>query len=70
MVRELEGQKVCALCGAVLAIPDGGSARIMLVGSSGKANVRTISVDGQEIHRCVTDWDHLVEPYSVSEGTG
>jgi hypothetical protein len=67
-VRELEGQKLCALCGAVLVIPDGESARIMLVGSSGKANVRTISVDGREIHRCVTDWDHLVEPYPVGGG--
>jgi hypothetical protein len=42
----------CAQCGVRLDIPDGVSPRISIEGASGRSNMRVLSIDGQEIHRC------------------
>jgi hypothetical protein len=45
------GEYVCALCGADLYV-DEASLVTVIEGSSGKPNVRVLSVGGREIHRC------------------
>jgi hypothetical protein len=43
----------CALCDAKLDLPEGSAPRVHIEGASGKPNVRVLSLDGKEIHRCV-----------------
>jgi len=51
-VRLVNGKWLCVLCGAELDVPDGKQPKVMLIGRSGKRNVRALVIDGMEIHRC------------------
>ena len=50
-----DGRYECALCGAVLTIPLTAKPRVVLEARSGKRNVRILSMDGRELHRCEVD---------------
>lgn len=51
-MRLRDGHYECTLCGAVLDLPDGVTPLVMLRASSGEPTMRTISVDGREVHSC------------------
>jgi hypothetical protein len=51
-MRLVDGRYECALCGEVLDIPFGAEPTVVLHAASGRPNVRVISVDGVEVHRC------------------
>ena len=44
----------CVLCDVLLEIPDGSEPKIHVEGTSGQPNVRVLSIDGIEFHRCET----------------
>jgi hypothetical protein len=49
----IEGQlKKCVLCDATLDVPDGAEPKSHIEGRSGEPNVRVLTVEGREIHRC------------------
>jgi len=50
-VRLIDGRFVCAVCGADLDVSEDDTVRT-IAGASGQPNVRILSVDGKEIHRC------------------
>jgi hypothetical protein len=52
-MRLRNGTYVCLQCGAILDISPDKVPRVEMHGASGKVNERVISVDGEEIHRCV-----------------
>src|SRR5689334_2740880 len=55
-MRLLDGRYQCVLCGAVLdIIPLTASPQAVLEARSGKPNVRVLSMDGLELHRCEVD---------------
>jgi hypothetical protein len=43
----------CKQCGTALDVPAGRRPDVMIAAESGRPNVRILSVDGREIHRCV-----------------
>lgn len=49
----------CDLCGAALEVGPGERVATMIIGSSGKLNVRAVSVGRREIHRCESGLDSL-----------
>jgi len=51
-MRMVNGAWQCLYCQAELDVPDGRQPRPMLIGQSGKPNVRVLILDGKEIHRC------------------
>lgn len=51
-MRLVNGKWACAVCGAELDVPDGKRPTVVLIGSSGKRNVRALVIEGEEIHRC------------------
>jgi hypothetical protein len=42
----------CAHCGAILDIPLTNDPRVAIHAASGKPNIRTLTLDGKEIHAC------------------
>jgi hypothetical protein len=42
----------CSLCGALLDVTKDQTPLVTIAAAGGKPNMRTISVDGREIHRC------------------
>jgi hypothetical protein len=51
MRRIKDGTYCCAVCGAPLGVSEYDTVTT-IVGQSGKPNVRVLSVDREEIHRC------------------
>ena len=51
-MRLIDGRYECAYCGAVLDLPSDAEPMVVFHASSGRPNVRVISLDGNEIHRC------------------
>ena len=52
-MRKRRGLWTCRQCGAVLDIPAGRRPEVMIAAASGQPNVRILTIDGKEIHRCV-----------------
>jgi hypothetical protein len=52
-LRTERGQWVCKQCGAHLEVPEGQRPDVMIAAASGQPNMRILSIDGREIHRCV-----------------
>jgi hypothetical protein len=52
-MRRQHGEWTCKQCGVVLAVPDGRRPDVKIAGESGRPNIRILSIDGHEIHRCV-----------------
>ena len=52
MRRRDDGRYECALCGAVLDVPRDTLPTVVVVGRSGKPNVRILMVGSSELHRC------------------
>jgi hypothetical protein len=42
----------CAICGAVIDVPEEKIPSVTLIRSSDERTVRIVRVDGEEIHRC------------------
>jgi hypothetical protein len=42
----------CAFCGAVLDLAHRIEPRIHIEGTSGRPNVRVLTIEGEEVHRC------------------
>ena len=51
-MRLHDGRYQCALCGEVLDIPLVPDPQVVVLAASGEPNMRTLSLDGKEIHRC------------------
>jgi hypothetical protein len=51
-MRLHDGRYECAHCGAVLDIPLVEDPTVVIHASSGEPNMRVLSYDGREIHRC------------------
>ena len=51
-MRLHNGRYECAYCGAVLDIPLLDDPHVTIKAASGVPNVRTLSLDGKEIHAC------------------
>ena len=45
----------CALCDEPLDVPLNAGVRVMIRATSGRPNIRVLSLDGREIHRCEVD---------------
>jgi hypothetical protein len=43
---------LCVLCGKVVEIPEGKRTLVFIATASGQPNMRTITLDGRELHRC------------------
>jgi hypothetical protein len=43
----------CAQCGVRLDVPEGVAPQVSIEGASGASNMRILSIDGKEIHRCM-----------------
>jgi hypothetical protein len=56
-MRLNDGRYECVHCGAVLDIPLVGEPKVMIHGASGEPNMRVLSLNGKEIHRCDVDAD-------------
>lgn len=52
IVKLIDGSYVCAQCGEVLDLPKGEPPKVTIRAASGKPNVRVLTHDGKEIHRC------------------
>jgi hypothetical protein len=50
-VEVREGKFFCILCGAELEVSEAQTVTT-IAGASGKPNVRILSVNGEELHRC------------------
>ena len=48
----LGGKYVCAHCGAKLDIPLGKPPKVTIQAVGGQPNVRVVTRDGKELHRC------------------
>jgi hypothetical protein len=51
-MRLRDGRYECAHCGVVLDIPLVKDPTVVIHASSGEPNVRVLSYEGREIHRC------------------
>jgi hypothetical protein len=51
-MRLINGKWQCVQCGAAVDIPSDKKPQIILKTSSGERMMRTLNVDGQEVHRC------------------
>jgi hypothetical protein len=51
-MRLQDGRYECALCGAVLDIPLVQNPTAVIHAASGEPNMRVLSYNGREIHRC------------------
>jgi hypothetical protein len=61
-VRLHDGRYECAHCGEYLDIPLTKKPVITMTARSGEPNVRVLSLDGREIHRCEIGARDRVEP--------
>jgi len=52
-VRLRDGRYECDFCGAILDLSARREPQVSFVAASGKPNVRRLSIDGNEVHRCV-----------------
>jgi len=52
-MRKRRGRWTCKQCGTVLDVPAGRRPDVMIAAASGQPNVRILTIDGAEIHRCV-----------------
>ncbi len=52
-MRKRRGKWTCKQCGAVLDIPADRRPDVTIAAASGRPNVRILTIDGAEIHRCV-----------------
>jgi hypothetical protein len=51
-VHVADGRYECAVCHAVLDVPEGVLPQVEIQATSGKPNVRVLRINGTEIHRC------------------
>ena len=54
-LRRRDGRFECTLCGAVLDVPEDKVPLVLIAAASGEPNMRTIMVEGAELHRCPID---------------
>ena len=54
-MRRRRGEWTCKQCGVVLDVPEGRRPDVTIAAASGQPNVRILTVDGEEIHRCVIE---------------
>jgi hypothetical protein len=47
----------CSLCGATLDVPPHVLPQVTIAAASGKPNVRILTFDGHEVHRCAVPSD-------------
>lgn len=52
MVRQTNLGNECALCGAPVTIPNDATVQTSITQGAGKPNVRVLSMNGEEFHRC------------------
>jgi hypothetical protein len=51
-MRLHDGRYECLHCGEILDIPLASTPQVMIRAKSGQANVRSLELDGREIHAC------------------
>ena len=51
-MRLVDGRYECAHCGTVLEMAPEAEPRVVFHAASGQPNMRVITVEGREIHRC------------------
>jgi hypothetical protein len=51
-VQQVDGRWRCTLCGALINVPSKSTPYVALKAASGGPTMRTLNVDGHEIHRC------------------
>ena len=54
-MRLFDGRYECVLCGVVLDVPVTASPTAVLEARGGRRNVRVLTIDGSELHRCEVD---------------
>ena len=52
LVRLVDGKWQCANCGELLDVPPDKTPVVVVVGAGGQPTMRTLIVDGDELHRC------------------
>jgi hypothetical protein len=66
----VDGRYECAHCGALLELDADAEPTIVFHAASGRPNMRVITVDGHEIHRCeVKDLEPGYPKHQASDGT-
>jgi hypothetical protein len=66
-MRLIDGRYVCSHCGATLPIPiDRREPHVVIRATAGKPNVRSLMLDGRELHRCELSELQLI-PRETSE---
>ena len=51
-MRLHKGRYECFYCGAVRDLPGDQDPQVVIHATSGKPNVRVVSIEGREVHRC------------------
>jgi hypothetical protein len=51
-VEYVGGKYVCAHCGAKLDVPLGAPPKVTVRAASGEPDIRVLTRDGKELHRC------------------
>jgi hypothetical protein len=64
MVRFRQGRYECAQCRIALEVPPYATPVVTIIAASGKPNMRAVSIDGVEIHRCVIASGETTAPIS------
>ena len=52
-MRKRDGKWTCKQCGTILDVPAGRKPDVTIAAASGQPNVRILTIDGVEVHRCV-----------------
>jgi hypothetical protein len=51
-VLQVDGRWRCTQCGALLKVPSDVTPQVVFKANSGEPIMRTLNIDGHEIHRC------------------
>ena len=62
-MRRVDGHWQCTLCGAILDIPADEDPDVIIKSASGQPTVRTLNIDGKEIHRCTLTGQRRASDY-------
>ena len=58
-MRVRDGTYQCSMCGTTLDVVPNVLPQVTIIAAGGKPNIRILTVDGREVHRCDVSSDSL-----------